>query len=313
MSIIPIVIGVTIVTFLLAHAAAGSIVPGLKYSPDLSPRDIANIRNNLGLNRPLPVQYLIWLLGLLHGSFGISMVNGVPVTTQIAQRLPNTLILTTTALVIGATLSIPIGILAALKRGTVVDHGLTVVSVLGFSIPQFWLGLIMIILFSIEFRKWGLPSLPPGGAESPVDGGGVLDRLVHLVMPATVLATFYICVWSRFVRSSMLEALTQDYVNTARAKGMKERRVIFVHALRNALIPVITLLGAELPALLSGGLVVEVVFSWPGIGYLAYQVALAHDYTTILGLTTFAALLVVIGNLLADVAYGLVDPRIRHS
>jgi peptide/nickel transport system permease protein len=310
---IPVIIGVTAITFLLAHAAAGSIVPGLRYTPDLRPEDVERLRQNLGLDRPLAVQYLSWLAGVLRGDFGISMVSGVPVAAAIAERLPNTLILTTSAFVIGALVSIPVGIYSALRRATVADSALTVLSVIGFSIPQFWLGLVMILLFSVEFRAWGLPALPTGGVANVVDGGDLADRLAHLVMPAFVLAFFYVCVWTRFMRSSMLEVLNQDYVLTARAKGMRQQRVIFVHALRNALIPLATLLGAELPGLVSGGLIVEVVFSWPGIGYLAYQRALAFDYTMVLGTTTFAALLVVVGNLLADVLYGLIDPRIRYE
>jgi peptide/nickel transport system permease protein len=309
----PVVIGVTAVTFLLAHAAAGAIVPGLKYTPDLRPEDIERLRQNLGLDRPLAVQYVSWLLGVLHGDFGISMVSGVSVFSQIAERLPNTLLLTTTAFLIGAVLSIPIGILSALRRASVADSALTVISVIGFSIPQFWLGLVMILLFSIEFRAWGLPALPTGGVMNVVEGGDLGDRVAHLVMPALVLAFFYICVWSRFMRSSMLEVLGQEFVLTAKAKGMAQPRVIVGHALRNAVIPLVTLLGAELPGLVSGGLVVEVVFSWPGIGYLAYQRALAFDYTMVLGTTTFAALLVILGNLLADVLYGIIDPRIRYS
>jgi peptide/nickel transport system permease protein len=310
---LPVIIGVTAVTFLLAHAAAGAIVPGLKYTPDLRPEDIERLRQNLGLDRPLPVQYLSWLLGVLHGDFGISMISGVPVISAIADRLPNTLLLTTTAFVIGAVLSIPLGIFSALRRASLADTTLTVISVIGFSIPQFWLGLVMILLFSIEFRAWGLPALPTGGVVNAVDGGGLLDRIAHLLMPALVLAFFYLCVWSRFMRSSMLEVLGQEFVLTARAKGMGQGRVILTHALRNAVIPLVTLLGAELTGLVSGGLIVEVVFSWPGIGYLAYQRALAFDYTMVLGTTTFAALLVIFGNLLADMLYGLIDPRIRYS
>jgi peptide/nickel transport system permease protein len=301
------------VTFLLAHAAAGDIVPGLNYTPDLRPEDVERLRQALGLDRPLPVQYLSWLLGVLHGDFGISMVSGVPVTDAIAQRLPNTLILTLTAFLIGTAVSIPLGTYTALKRGTAFDSALTAISVLGFSIPQFWLGLVLILLFAIQMRAWGLPALPTGGAESVVDGGGLEDRVAHLILPATVLSFFYVCVWSRFMRSSMLEVLKQEYVLTARAKGLSGRRVNFVHALRNALIPLATLLGAELPGLVSGALVVEIVFSWPGVGYLAYQRALAFDYTMVLGTTTFVALLVVFGNLFADILYSVIDPRIRYS
>ncbi|HEV8318414.1 MAG TPA: ABC transporter permease, partial [Vicinamibacterales bacterium] len=310
---IPVLLGVTLVTFLLMHAAAGEIVPGLNYSPDLRPDDIERLRRSLGLDRPILLQYLTWLGGVVRGDFGVSMLNSVPVTDAIAARLPNTLLLTTTALVLGVTISIPFGIISAVRRGKTADNALTVLSVLGFSIPAFWLGLVLILVFAIQFRTWGLPALPTGGAETPILGGDLLDRVTHLLLPATVLAFFYISVWSRFVRSSMLEVLGREYVLVARAKGLRRTSVLVGHALRNALIPLVTLLGAELPGLVSGGLVVEVVFSWPGVGLFAYQRALAYDYTTVMGTTTFAALMVVAGSLIADVLYVVVDPRIRYS
>jgi len=165
----------------------------------------------------------------------------------------------------------------------------------------------------VTFQHYGLPWLPSSGATSPLNGGDLWDRIVHLLMPATVLAFFYLSVWSRFTRSSMLEVLSQDYIRTARAKGMSERRVVYLHGLRNALIPLITLVGLELPGLVSGGLVVEVVFGWPGIGRLAFERALQYDYSTVMGVTFFATLLVVAGNLLADVLYAILDPRIRYA
>jgi peptide/nickel transport system permease protein len=213
----------------------------------------------------------------------------------------------------GVAIAIPLGTIAALRRGSKLDNALTAISVAGFAIPQFWLGLVVILLFSVSFQSWGLPWLPAGGALSPIAGGDFIDRLSHLILPASVLAFLYLSIWSRYTRSSMIEVLNQDYVRTARAKGMSERRVIFMHALRNALLPLVTLIGLELPGLVSGSLVVEVVFSWPGIGRLAYDRALQYDYTTVLGITTFITVLVIVGNLLADVLYAVLDPRIRHK
>lgn len=311
---IPVVIGVTLITFLLMHVTAGSYVPGIDLNPALKPEDIEAIKRYLGLDRPLYVQYLTWLTGIAHGDFGRSMIDGSSVSSHIFDRLPATLELTVTAILLGVLISIPLGITGALRRGSKIDHALTAFSVAGFAIPAFWLGLMLILIFSVQFEAWGLPFLPSGGVVSPgTEGGDPLDRLVHLIMPATVLSFVYLTIWSRFTRSSMIEVLSQDYVRTARAKGMSERRVVYLHALRNAVIPLITLVGLELPALVSGGLVVEVVFSWPGIGKLLYERALQTDYTTVLGITTFAALLVVLGNLLADVLYALLDPRIRYS
>jgi peptide/nickel transport system permease protein len=310
---IPVVLGVTILTFLVMHMTAGNYVPGLDYNPNLKPADIARIRANLGLDRPIWLQYLSWLGGMLHGDFGRSLIDGSPVMSHILERLPNTLELTVTAILLGVLISIPLGVTGALRRGGKVDNFFTVLSTAGFAIPQFWLGLILILFFSVQMHAWGLPWMPSSGAYSAFEGGDPLDRLLHLAMPAIVLSFFYLSVWSRFVRSSMVEVLSQDYVRTARAKGMVERRVVYQHALRNAVIPLVTLVGLELPALVSGGLVVEVVFGWPGIGRLLYERALQFDYTTVMGITTFAALLVVLGNLLADVLYAVLDPRVRYA
>jgi peptide/nickel transport system permease protein len=330
---IPVVVGVTVITFLLMHSTAGSYVPGLNLNPNLTAKDVALLRSQLGLDQPLWIQYLDWsgvawlmdrvglggLLvgahditpGLLEGSFGHSMVDGTAVTSQLFDRLPNTILLTVTAILVGIAISIPLGVIGAMRRGTRVDHAFTTVSVAGVAVPQFWLGLICILFFSVRLHDWGLPFLPSSGVQTPFTGGDVLDRLTHLIMPATVLSFVYLAIWSRFTRSSMLEVLSQDYVRTARAKGMGDRRVTYVHALRNAVIPLVTLVGLELPGLVSGGLVVEAVFGWPGIGLLAYQRALAYDYTMVLGIVTFAAILVVVGNLIADVLYAVFDPRIR--
>src|SRR5437867_4309853 len=179
--------------------------------------------------------------------------------------------------------------------------------------PQLWMGQMLILIFSVTLEQHGLPWLPSSGAFSAFQGGDLLDRVQHLILPATVLSFFYTSTWSRFIRSSMLEVLSQDYIRTARAKGMSERRVVYLHGLRNALIPLITLIGLELPGLVSGGLVVEVVFGWPGIGKLAFERALQYDYTTVMGVTFFATLLVIAGNLLADLLYGVLDPRIRYG
>ena len=311
---IPVVIGVTFVVFMIMHVTAGSYIPGVDLNPALKPEDIEAIKRYLGLDRPLYIQYITWLAGITHGDFGRSMTDGTTVTSHILERLPATLELTVTAILIGIVISIPLGVTGALRRGSKLDHFFTALSVTGFAVPAFWLGLILILIFSVQFEAWGLPFLPSGGVMTPgTQGGDLFDRLVHLVMPATVLSFVYISIWSRFTRSSMLEVLGQDYVRTARAKGMGQRRVVYLHALRNAIIPLVTLVGLELPALVSGGLVVEVVFSWPGIGKLLYERALASDFTTVLGITTFAALLVVFGNLLADILYALLDPRIRYA
>jgi peptide/nickel transport system permease protein len=307
---VPALFGVTLITFLLMHATAGSFLPGLDLNPNLRPEDIVRIRQNLGLDDPLHVQYWRWITGLVRGDFGNSILDGRPVLPQIFDRLPNTLLLTVTAMVLGVAISIPFGVIGAVRRGWL-DNVLTFLSVIGVSLPGFWLALLLILVFSITFNRLGLPWLPSGGAMSSFGGGDLADRLRHLVLPALTLAFLDLAIWARFTRSSMLEALSQEYVRTARAKGMRERRVIYVHALRNAMLPLVTLLGLELPTLVGGGAIVEIVFSWPGIGRLALESALKYDFTMVLGLTTFTGILVLFGSLLADVLYAMADPRIR--
>jgi peptide/nickel transport system permease protein len=308
---IPALLGVTLITFLLMHATAGSFLPGLELNPNLRPEDIMRIRQNLGLDDPLPVQYWRWISGLVRGDFGNSILDGRPVITQILDRLPNTLLLTGTAMVLGIGISIPFGVIGASRRGRI-DDALTFLSVLGVSLPGFWIGLLLILVFSITFNRMGWPWLPSGGAVSAFGGGDIGDRIAHLILPALVLAFIHLAIWARFTRSSMLEALSQDYVRTARAKGLAERRIVYVHALRNAVLPLVTLLGLEFPGLVGGGAIVEIVFSWPGIGRLALETALKYDFTMVLGLTTFTGILVVVGNLIADVLYAIADPRIRY-
>ena len=306
-----VVLGVTLITFVLISSTAGTFVPGLKFNPGLRPEDIERIRHNLGLDLPWYLRYFNWLGQLLHGDLGRSLIDGSPVSAHIAERLPNTLELAGTAILIGLMLAIPLGFAGALKRGSTIDSFVTGLAVSGVSIPSFWLGLMLILLFSVQFEAWGLPWLPSGGATSPVGGGDPLDRALHLLLPATVLAFGYLAVWSRFTRSSVIEVLSQDYIRTARAKGMSESRVVWVHSLRNAAMPLITLVGLELPSLFGGSAIIEIVFSWPGIGRLALEHSLEFDYTTVMGITTFIAIVVVFGNLLADVLYAVADPRVR--
>jgi len=257
-----VVLGVTLITLVLMDRTRGTYVPGIDLNPALRPEDIARLRADLGLDRPFYIWYLTWIWGVVHGDFGRSMIDGSTVMSHILDRLPNTLELTGTAILIGIVIAIPVGVIGALRHGSKADHTLTVVSVAGFAVPQFWMGLILILIFSVTLEQHGLPWLPSSGAYSAVNGGDFIDRVEHLILPATVLSFFYMSTWSRFIRSSMLEVLSQDYIRTARAKGMSERRVVYLHGLRNALIPLVTLIGLELPGLVSGGLVVEVVFGW---------------------------------------------------
>src|SRR2546423_2492452 len=308
-----VVLGVTLITLVLMDRTRGTYVPGIDLNPALRPEDIARLRADLGLDRPFYVWYMTWIWGVIHGDFGRSMIDGSTVMSHILDRLPNTLELTATAILIGVLIAIPVGVIGALRHGSKTDHTMTVVSVAGFAVPQFWMGLILILIFSVTLEQHGLPWLPSSGAYSAVNGGDFIDRLEHLILPATVLSFFYTSTWSRFIRSSMLEVLSQDYIRTARAKGMSERRVVYLHGPRNALIPLVTPIGLELPRPVRGGPGVAGVFRWARNRKPGFARALQYDYTTVIGVTFFATMLVIAGNLIADLLYGVLDPRIRFA
>jgi peptide/nickel transport system permease protein len=313
---IPVFIVITIITFALIHAIPGGPTARLELDMDIKPEDIARIKANMGLDRPVWQQYLIWMgvapnsqgeySGLLQGDLGISFIDQTPVTKNILDRLPNTLLLSITALVISLGVALPVGVWSAVKQYSMFDNVSTVLSTAGVSIPSFWFGLIAILIFSVELR-W----LPSGGMYTLGQEKNLADSLKHLIMPASILSILQVAGWNRYIRASMLEVIRQDYVRTARAKGLKERVVIIVHALRNALIPVVTLLGLSLPGLVSGAIVTETIFGWPGMGRLAYHAATKRDYPIIMGTLVMSTVLVILGNLLADIAYGFLDPRIK--
>lgn len=309
---IPVLFGVSIITFGLLHIATGSLVPGVDLST-ADPADIERIRRNLGLDQPVYVQYARWIGGVLRGDLGRSLVDGKPVMDHILARLPMTLQLGLVAMALGITLALILGTVAAVNRGSIIDQVLTFVSVVGVSIPSFWLGLILIVFFAVTLQQWGLPSLPSSGYQSTVGGGGLADRVAHIVLPATVLAFGYIAVWSRFTRSSLIEVMNQEYIRTARAKGLREGRVLTRHAFRNAVFPLVTLIGLEFPRMVSGAAIVEIVFSWPGVGRLLLERAFQGDVVLVLGLTTFVSILVVVGSLVADTLYAVLDPRVVYK
>ncbi|UCC64642.1 MAG: ABC transporter permease [Anaerolineae bacterium] len=312
---IPVFIAITIISFALIHAVPGGPTPRLELDADIKPEDIARIKANMGLDKPVWQQYLIWVGvmpnnqgefgGLLQGDLGISYIDQTSVTKNILDRLPNTLLLSITALVISFGLALPVGVLSAVKQYSTFDNVSTVLSTAGVSIPSFWFGLIAILFFSVELR-W----LPSGGMYTLGGEKSLADLLKHLIMPASILSILSIAGWNRYIRASMLEVIRQDYVRTARAKGLVERVVILGHALRNALIPVATLLGLSLPGLVSGSLITETIFGWPGMGRLTFHAATKRDYPIIMGALVMSTVLVILGNLLADAAYGFLDPRI---
>lgn len=311
---IPLVLGITVITFALANLVPGSPVADLEFSPGTRPEDVQRIRQNLGLDQPVHIRYVQWLSNIARGDLGVSLRTFRPVRDSIFDRLPNTLLLTGSALVVSLAFSIPVGVYAAMRRNSWFDQFSTVAAVAGVAVPNFWLGLLMILLFSVLFREWGLPALPSGGAVTRgAEGGGVVDRMVHLIMPVIVLAFVQTAAWTRYLRSQMIEVLRQDYMRSAEAKGLRERIVIARHGLRNAVLPLVTLMALDIPSLFSGALVVEVVFSYPGLGRFIFDATTQRDYTVVMGVVLFISVLTILANLLADIVYGLLDPRIRYD
>jgi peptide/nickel transport system permease protein len=295
---------VSIVTFMLIHSAPGG--PSLLANPDLTTEELATMTENLGLNDPLPVQYVRWLGHVLQGDLGTSYNNVEPVDELILDRLPNTLLLTGVGLLLSIAIAIPLGILSAVRRNSILDRGVTAFSFLGVSVPVFWLGIMLIILFSV---RWDV--FPAGGMYSIGDDFSLVDRLKHLFLPMLVVVTANLAGLVRYTRSGMITVLSEDYIRTARAKGLTNRRVIFGHALRNALVPVITVIGISLPNAVSGAAITETVFSWPGMGLLAVNAAKTRDYPVVLGTTLAVAVVVIFSSLITDLIYARVDPRIR--
>lgn len=296
---------VSLLIFGLLHLAPGG--PAAMYaSPDAGPEDLARIERLLGTDQPLPAQYASWLGNVLRGDWGISFRYREPVAAVVGGRLPNTVQLVLASLMLAVGLSIPLGIVAAVARRRWVQYIASVATMIGVSIPTFWLGMMVLLFFSVRLR-W----LPSGGMSTIGAGFDPVDQLAHLIAPATVLATLYIAAWSRYVRSSVLEVIHQDYIRTARAKGIGERVVLFRHALRNALLPLVTLIGLQGGSLVGGAMITEVVFAWPGMGRLLAESLTSRDYPVLMAAFMTMAVLTVLGNLIADLAYGWVDPRIR--
>lgn len=304
---IPVLFGVTVIAYFIMTLAPGDAVDML-VDPGLSPQDIALKKQALGLDQPVFVQYVKWLGQLAQGNLGYSFNNRRPVTERIGERLGSTLTLAFSALLFSYLLAIPIGVLAAVRQYSIWDYIATVFSFLGVSVPSFFFGLLLIYFFALKL-DW----FPTGGTHTIGAPFSLADRLSHLILPMTVLSLQNIGAVMRYTRSSMLDVIHQDYIRAARAKGLQERVVLFRHALRNALIPVITLAGLQFPFLLGGAIITEQIFNWPGMGRLAVEAITQRDYPTIMGINLLAAVMVIIGNLLADVMYGVVDPRIRYE
>jgi peptide/nickel transport system permease protein len=323
---------ISLILFILMQAFGDPIASlGVRTPP--RPADRERLRRQLGLDQPIYVQYLVWLvgndwmkidmdgdgapetpgkrLGVLRGDFGNSLISKRPVLELITERLPNTLLLMVTAEVVIIILSLLIGVYSAVRQYSFFDNLVTGLSFVGYSMPIFLIALLSMYLFSLNFKEWGLPYLPTVGMFDPEVGRTPGQIALHMILPVLSLSVISIAGYSRYVRSSMLEILGQDYVRTARAKGLREGLVVTKHALRNALLPFVTLIGLDIPFLLAGAVVTESIFGWPGTGRLFVQHTEQSDFPVLMGILMMTAIAVVIFQLLTDITYSYLDPRIR--
>ncbi len=314
---VPLLLGIATIIFFVVSLAPGDPT-ALYFNANLPPEVIEQLRRNFGLDQPAHVRYVKWLAAFFTGDFGYSFAHGRPVLDILLEALPATLWLAGSALVLTFVTGIVVGVVQAVRQNSATDQTLSVASLFFYSMPSFWLGLMLMLLFALKAHQWGLPALPPTGMTS-VDyeflslWGRIADRLAHLVLPVMTLTLVLSAGIARYTRGQMLEVIRQDYIRTARARGVPERHVIFKHALRNSVLPVITLLGLYLPFLFSGSVFVEVIFSWPGMGRVIFDAIFQRDYPLVMATSFAFATVVVIGNLLADVLYAAADPRIRYD
>ncbi|MGD8873450.1 MAG: ABC transporter permease [Gemmatimonadota bacterium] len=316
---VPLVIGIATITFFAVNLAPGD--PTARFlSPGMSQQVIDQMRTNFGLDQPVAVRYVKWLGAMFTGDFGYSFSHSRPVLDVLGDFLPNTLILSAASLLVAFVLGVLLGTIQAVRQHSALDSGLSVVLLFFYSMPSFWLALMLILTLSLFARNvWELPLWFPASGMVSTDYdflsavGQLRDRFMHLVLPTLSLALVLTAGIARYMRGSMLEVIRQDYVRTARAKGLSEHVVVFKHALRNALIPIITLVGLYIPVLFSGTIFIESVFAWPGMGRTIYDAILQRDYPLVMAGSFFFAIMVVVANLVADILYAVVDPRIRYE
>jgi peptide/nickel transport system permease protein len=298
---------ITILTFVMIHAAPGGPTQ-VFLGPGLSPEAAKIQAHNLGLDQPVPVQYFKWIGGLVQGDLGHTFKNHIPVGDILWPTVKNTMILMAAAWILSLIIAIPWGIYNSTNEYGFSDQTSNFISYLGFAMPTFWFGIIMQQTFALK-----LDILPLSDMYDMDKQGDIGNLMLHLVLPVTVLSLGFLAGYVKYSRSSMLEVLNQDYIRTARAKGLKERKVVFRHALRNALIPIITILGLDLPILVGGAALTESVFNWPGMGRLFVEMAVSREYSVLMSITLVVSVMVVIGNLLADILYAVVDPRVQYG
>lgn len=306
---VPILLGIAVISFMIIYLAPGEPIDRFR-TGRVSPETIENLRRLYGLDQPLPQQLLSWIVAFFQvwrvDAWGYSFTDGQPVIQRIAARVPYTLELMGTALFLTVIIAIPVGVLGAVRQYSWADKIIMILATIGYAMPTFWLGLVLKFIFAIKLDLFPLFGRHTYGDDS------IGDLVWHLVLPVTTLTIVSVAGWSRYMRSSMLEVLHQDYVRTARAKGLPGSRVLFKHALRNALIPIVTLLGLTIPSLLIGAAVTEAVFAWPGLGGMGITAVIERDYPVVLAFVMVGGAMVILGNLLADVLYAFVDPRIKY-
>ncbi|MCA1178519.1 MULTISPECIES: dipeptide ABC transporter permease DppB [unclassified Pantoea] len=327
--VIPTFIGITLLTFAFVHLIPGDPVLIMAGERGISPERHAQLMAQFGLDQPMWKQYITYINGVLHGDLGISLKSRIPVWDEFVPRFKATLELGICAMLFAIAVGIPVGVLAAVKRGSVFDHTAVGISLTGYSMPIFWWGIMLIMLVSVQ---WNLT--PVSGRVSDIiflddshpltgfmlidtllwgEAGDFKDAVMHMILPAIVLGTIPLAVIVRMTRSSMLEVLGEDYIRTARAKGLTRMRVIVVHALRNAMLPVVTVIGLQVGTLLAGAILTETIFSWPGLGRWLIEALQRRDYPVVQGGVLLVAILIIVVNLLVDLLYGVVNPRIRHK
>ena len=334
---IPMLLLVSMLLFALVNIAPGGPMSAYSRTNRIPAEKKEAIRRSFGLDKPLPVQYLIWLIGndwmqldtdgdgvidgkgtrkgVLRGDFGFSYKDRKPVLDIIADRLWNTVYLMTITLIVVALVAVPIGILSAVKQYSAFDITVTTLSFMGQAMPEFWLGLILILVFYVTLDNpvTGESLLPGGGMYTIGAEFSLVDRINHLILPVSMGVVGWVAWWSRFLRSSMLEVINQDYIRTARAKGQIERKVLYRHALKNALIPLVTMIMIDFPYVFTGAIVAEQIFSWPGMGRMYYDAATSRDYPMLMGVLILGSIVIILSNLMADIIYAYLDPRVRYD
>jgi peptide/nickel transport system permease protein len=309
---IPLLFLISFIVF-LSIQATGDPLAAYTVDASLTSDDIARLKAKYGLDQPVPIQYLNWLKNMVTGNWGTSYFTRESVVDMFLERLPNTLILFAVSYTFILVVALILGILTAVRQYSLFDYSVTALSFLGIATPSFWLGLMLIYLFAVRLKTWGLPSLPVGGMYDLSEGKTLAEVSRHVILPAVTLSVVVCARYVRYIRSSILEQLQLDYVRTASAKGLRSRTVLFRHILKNVLLPLITLVGLDLPNFLSGTIVIESIFAWPGVGRLFWSAAERTDIPVLMAIMLFVAVMTVLFNLIADIFYAVVDPRISYS